>query len=188
MSNEAVAKVAWAFARHGIALHIDRGEMGGGGQGNIPYSDRATFNTIDATHPDYPDYMDYYNNAYYFSTNRRGIFHYCLFVHDIWYNDDGVWIDTLEGISYPDNDKLMIAEDNMLPETEEQAGTFMHELGHNLGLDPDEDYEGIDSTDIPYWNYPSVMNYNWNWWNPIDYSSGTGFNDWAHIQDGDLTC
>jgi len=30
MSDEAVAKVAWAFAKHGIALHIDRGEMGGG--------------------------------------------------------------------------------------------------------------------------------------------------------------
>jgi len=32
MSDEAVAKVLWAFGRHGIAIYIDRGEMGGGNE------------------------------------------------------------------------------------------------------------------------------------------------------------
>jgi len=67
----------------------------------------------------------------------------------------------------------------------DQAQTFMHELGHNLGLS-NEVYSGIDSYEISYYDYPSVMNYNWNPGNNIDYTT-KGFNDWEYIDDGDLT-
>lgn len=63
---------------------------------------------------------------------------------------------------------------------------FMHELGHTLGLMP-EDYRGIDTRKIPYSDYPSVMNYN-SPQNNLEYSDGTNseadFNDWQHIADG----
>lgn len=61
---------------------------------------------------------------------------------------------------------------------------FMHELGHSIGLEP-SDFEGIDSTEISFHKYPSVMNYN----APVGsygYSDGTNsdqdFDDWGHIE------
>jgi hypothetical protein len=62
--------------------------------------------------------------------------------------------------------------------------TFIHELGHSLGLMPDV-YHGIDSTDVPFDEYPSVLNYN----APSDHYSYTseaassdGFDDWEYIE------
>lgn len=58
---------------------------------------------------------------------------------------------------------------------------FMHELGHGLGISRFS-YEGVDSEDIPYDIYSSVMNYN----APIDelqYNEGAPFDDWEHIRD-----
>jgi len=66
------------------------------------------------------------------------------------------------------------------------AMTFMHELGHSLGLMPGV-YGGIDSLSWP-WNYNSVMNYSsWNVffpWHGIDYSRGGAFNDWEYLSEG----
>ncbi|WP_434530056.1 hypothetical protein ACODNH_02015 (plasmid) [Haloarcula sp. NS06] len=62
--------------------------------------------------------------------------------------------------------------------------TFIHELGHSLGLVPDV-YNGIDSTDVPFDEYPSVLNYN----SPSDHysysseaASDAGFDDWEYIE------
>lgn len=55
----------------------------------------------------------------------------------------------------------------------------MHELGHSLGL-TSVDYSGIDSRQVPFEAYPSVMNYN----RPtefVGYHVGEPFDDWAHI-------
>jgi hypothetical protein len=57
----------------------------------------------------------------------------------------------------------------------------MHELGHQIGLMP-SDYEGIDSRDLSYTEYTSVMNYN----APLDtlqFSSTGSFNDWKHVEN-----
>lgn len=81
----------------------------------------------------------------------KGIAHYCLFAHDI--ASDGT-----SGISYDIGAYDFIVslgewQDHVGNESE-QAGTFMHELGHNLGLR----HGGAD--DLNYKpNYLSVMNY-----------------------------
>lgn len=59
------------------------------------------------------------------------------------------------------------------------AKLFMHELGHSVGLAAWV-YRGIDSHEVPYAGYTSVMNYN----SPTDavrYNSGEPFDDWAYI-------
>jgi hypothetical protein len=81
----------------------------------------------------------------------KGVAHYCLFAHDI--APDGT-----SGISYDIGAYDFVVslgqwQDHRGNETE-QAGTFMHELGHNLGLR----HGGMD--DLNYKpNYLSIMNY-----------------------------
>ncbi len=61
------------------------------------------------------------------------------------------------------------------------SSVFAHELGHSMGLGAGE-YTGIDSEDISFSDYSSVMNYN----APddyVDYSNGAPFNDWMFFQD-----
>lgn len=62
---------------------------------------------------------------------------------------------------------------------------FMHELGHSLGLLPDL-HEGIDSREILFHDYPSVMNYN-SRRGFYGYSEGDAgprdFDDWGYIED-----
>jgi hypothetical protein len=61
------------------------------------------------------------------------------------------------------------------------AGVFMHELGHSAGITPDT-YRGVDSEEIRYQRYESVMNYN----APdhvVGYNSGPPFDDWAFVAE-----
>lgn len=77
------------------------------------------------------------------------------------------------------------------------GSTFMHELGHALGLSP-SDFEGIDSKKYSFGDYPSAMNYNASvdksWLNKLNYlypfvdyygySNNNAFDDWAHLAKG----
>ncbi|MFB6178530.1 MAG: hypothetical protein ABEI77_02260 [Halorientalis sp.] len=63
-------------------------------------------------------------------------------------------------------------------------GTFMHELGHSLGIDS-ADYEGVDSHAVSASTYPSVMNYNYDDAH-LHFSHGGQFDDWAHINDSTI--
>mgnify|MGYP006287659235 CR=1 FL=1 len=64
------------------------------------------------------------------------------------------------------------------------AGTFVHELGHSLGID-DDDYAGVDSYTVSAAAYPSVMNYNYAD-SPLKLSRGGAFDDWEHINDSQI--
>lgn len=65
--------------------------------------------------------------------------------------------------------------------------TAIHELGHSMGLFHDN-FKGVDTKEIPFEKYPSVMNYN----DPegeevvLRYSNGTNsdqdFDDWSYIE------
>jgi len=157
MIDEAVAKVLWAFARHGIALHIDRGEMGGGSQVTHEDTIRFTHDNDDDDRNGNPDspglWDDFYDFKYgedenfngildagedrngngridsYFDHARFGIFHYVLFTHETesWWNNQ--WhIDSAGWGEQPGNDFIVTKRVSKV------ENTFMHELGHNLGL------------------------------------------------------
>lgn len=82
--------------------------------------------------------------------------------------------------------KYRIGHSGMLVEhgpRERTGTTLMHELGHALGLLP-EDFRGIDSNIESRSDYPSVMNYNRI--NAYGYSDGDNsdndYDDWGYIE------
>jgi hypothetical protein len=107
---------------------------------------------------------------------KRMVYRYCLFVHqyDDWNTTTSTWVTTTSsGIAEcPGNDFIVsLGGFSTNPGTrDQQAGTFMHELGHTLGLR----HGGGD--DINYKpNYLSIMSYafqfaNFNPWRDLDYS------------------
>ncbi len=149
--DEAIARIVQAFADApvsvsgglpGIALHVDVSDA-------IPHQDTlqptsetwnwSGFNRIKAT---------------YFDPRRERIFHYALFAHDLGSSDYSLGTSGLA--SRPGSDFVVALGQwaNGVGNVKQQAGTFMHELGHNLGLrhggDDDQNYEP---------NYLSIMNY-----------------------------
>jgi len=169
---ESLQKVSEAFLRKGIKVHFDVGDLFsnsfsqtsfnlGQGIGKIPFercihltkgvcsqnsSDKTTLYDWKTAHMDLP---------------RRSIFHYAIFGYTLNSNGSG---NGSSGIAEtPGNDFIVSmgnwglstsSEQNLNFLINAQAGTLMHELGHNLGLQ-----HGGDS-DIQYKpNYFSVMNY-----------------------------
>ena len=208
MSNEAVAKVLWAFARQGIVLHIDRGEMGGGNQ--IIQPTTFWFRPRAGNSNDFYDFkwgngwdMNGNNMVDFgvdnlrgnFSVNRLGIFHYCIMGQE--YAEVAGSSGKSGGI--PDDD-FFVSDGKLkdmwwLDYTKILSSTFMHELGHNLGLHhygnvdqcphaPDHD-EGAGCPD-----YVSIMSYHYQlspgdwpsgWGGNPNYGSRTGWSDWANL-------
>lgn len=103
---------------------------------------------------------------------RKQVSHYCLFVHQLEFNDTGSWtFDKASGVAeLPGNDFMVSLGHAGGGSRLEQASVFMHELGHNLNLC----HGGRD--DVNYKpNYLSIMNYmfqfNYRYPNrPMDYS------------------
>ena len=178
------------FARHNITLHIDDGNLCGGGD-LIPYKEGMSGRDLMAARFKYFLNEDEHNW-------KRGVFHYALICSQIqWYGRPAggrmfyidahtvggqyvrnwAWAFYLQGSNY----------------YKAFASVFMHELGHTLGL---MSFEGIDNekTRFPwykeYWEwgtYKSCMNYRYVY-KLVDYSSGDDpdhdQNDWAVL---DLT-
>ena len=132
-------------------LHIDDGSMGGGGP-IMHYKDYLYFGVKDPNNNDPPSGSGEYNDFYdvksnYFDNNRNGMFHYCIFGHYFsWWKDGqerkGTYKAAGTGIYSGGHFFLgdkRIHEINPDHVSGQQANTFMHELGHALGLD---DYEG----------------------------------------------
>jgi len=123
----------------GVTLHLDLGDLGGGNA--VPHVKDlkpllAKFNAIKNKN---------------FDVKRKRIFRYCLFAHA--YNGS-----TSSGYTpaIPGSDFVVTlgAWPGGVGTAKQQAGTFMHEFGHALGLS----HGGSD--DVHYKpNYLSIMNY-----------------------------
>jgi hypothetical protein len=104
-------------------------------------------------------------------------FRYAIVGEKIWNNASGVtW-----GDIFLINDSTWWISDRVLP----QAGTFIHELGHTMGLTKQDTFRLIDS--IAWLSYDSAMNYTFQALK-VDYDDeGVGGstdsnNDWAQVQ------
>ncbi len=166
LSNAARDEVIAAFKRHAIYLHVDDGCMGG-------MNELAHQNVLSS-----PWEETYQSNPRYFNPNRLHIFHYALIAHK-------VSIDGSEDRSgCGGGDSFTIAED-VIPGWPEYdydtalAGTFMHELGHTLGLGYQD---GVNHGDGCPSGYKSCMNYDYQF-ELVDYHGGGGgyYNDWDNI-------
>lgn len=161
--REALQKIVDAFALKNISVHFDVGDLydlsagidaadfdlGGGNE--VPFASNMSYNDLVGA-------VNFYEYKHqYFDPTRLQIFHYAIFVEEI---DQGGPAGQAEILG---ND-LMIAwggsglnrdsssnENWMLNVT---AKTFMHELGHNLGL-----YHGGNDSVNYKPNYVSIMNY-----------------------------
>ena len=80
-----------------------------------------------------------------------------------------------EGATHIDHQYMAVDHDPRFIEV-----YLTHEIGHLFGLEPSH-HTAIDSADVPYRIYPSVMNYNY-FSSPsrqIQFYNGTDINEWA---------
>jgi hypothetical protein len=103
---------------------------------------------------------------------KTRVFHYAIFAHSVYPDNTAspLWEDTISGYGEMPGNDFMVTLGEWAFTADEQEGTFMHELGHNLGLD----HGGGDSMNYKP-NYLSVMNYMFQMTNivanrPLDYS------------------
>jgi hypothetical protein len=138
----------------GINLHIDIDEL-------LPYREALNLDN---------KWTDYYEiKEDHFGTGlertdpmtiiaKKRIYHYCLFINHFakWNATSGSWQTKLNsGIAErPGNDLIVSLGTPTLQDRMYQSATFMHELGHNLGLR----HGGNDTTNHKP-NYLSIMNY-----------------------------
>ena len=181
----ALNRVCEKFDEHGIHLHIDAGpnsvdyvtgekwgQMGFGGS-IVPYSE--IFYLENDSHP-YGNWIDTYNA--HSGPNRDTTFHHFFFVNRMCkskddkkenkINDSGGTIPGGQLCIVADCDGWISGRNILRPTTygknTAQAGTFMHELGHSLGLNHASTTSaysgGTYDADMSYQpNHLSVMNY-----------------------------
>lgn len=169
--REALQKVVDAFSEKNVKVHFDAGNLYsdsfsskdfnlGQVTSKVPYEKCVGFSDTDC-----PSNISSRRSVYdwkqeFMSTNRRSVFHYLLFGNSQKDSGDSGSSGRAEIFG---NDLLVTLGGWDLAATEGQnlnilinfqAGTIMHELGHNLGLlhggDEDRNYKP---------NYWSVMNY-----------------------------
>jgi len=149
----------------GIRLYIDAGSPGGDGGEIIP-----DYGLIDFCPPVNDDQVNYYDvRSEYFSLDRIGAFHYCVFANGMPEGRSGraeVWGgDLIVSVQDVAEHYIINPADGMSP-TEQmylqkwQIGTFIHELGHNLSLHHGgPEIAGADREELYKPNQPSIMNY-----------------------------
>ncbi|MEX0764011.1 MAG: hypothetical protein WEC35_06175 [Nitrosopumilaceae archaeon] len=162
---DSIEAVKAAFIAQGITLHVQVDDMATPHTATIPFpgnSDNPGFDQIKAkkfgTMAERDQNGDGITDPGWTTTNyerKKAAFHYFLFVHD----QPGSALGS-SGISEIHGNDAMISLGSFaghVGSTDEQAGTFMHELGHNLRL-----HHGGGASDQKNCkpNYLSVMNYN----------------------------
>ncbi|GEL94435.1 choice-of-anchor L domain-containing protein [Cellulomonas composti] len=156
--DSAIALVVQAFYDAGVHLHVDLGP-----NSPLQYGDQATWGALSAAGPlvetrnlgtgsyDWSQFEEIKKG--HFKAARRAVFHYNLWAHSL-----STDLDTTSGMSRgigASDFIVSLGEWGASGQTElAQAGTFMHELGHNLGL-----HHGGDDEAQYKPNYQSVMNY-----------------------------
>ena len=136
----------------GIQIHIDRGQGGGFSQGGQTLPPHTTMDFGPAQAQGYVDFFACKNR--YFDPARLPVFHYCIFGNarpngasgrgEICGNDFMVTL-----ANFPEKNSKTA-----------QIGTFLHEIGHNLGLRHGGiDNAAADANETFKPNQASVMNY-----------------------------
>jgi hypothetical protein len=181
LESGAKQSVISAFSAKNIVLHIDDGTMNGGNE--IPHSEDGTYEWKDPVSGNWNDFEDYYDN--HFASRRQGVFHYCIFAHDITY--DGTEVGGVANSGHAGH----LSVSNAANTKNIQAKYLLHELGHTIGLHP-ADFDGIDDDLYTAAQYPSVMNYNVvrvESQTLVDYSDGptstTNYDDWGNLNLGE---
>ena len=145
--DDAIRSIVKSFADRGIALHVFL-------SGPVPHREYVSEDTL------VWDDFDDDDKGPYFTPEYLPAFHYCLFAHDLSekatkrYTGQSRNVSGEGRLGASDYIVALGGKANGVGSLEEQAGTFMHELGHNLGLD----HGGVDATENKP-NYLSVMNY-----------------------------
>lgn len=185
-----------AFADQDITVHFDTGQYGGGNELPAYTEDMSFYRDENAT-----DFYDYkYGNsaiAVNFDVDRYRIWHYMISGYSY------PQIPNSSGASYVGDDDSFISV-GLLEDTTSSgiddviAGTILHELGHSLCLSDtlhyvnqsqDCVYGGVHAkNDLTYASYESVMNYDYQFSDLVDLSSGVGMpedhDDWSAIAIG----
>ncbi len=153
-----------SFAEHDILLLVDDGLMGGSDV--VPYREMR-----------WDDYEEYYTDYFLHGDSanpRRGVFHWALIIHDA----NRVFGRGVGGFNFMrDSFAICSAYVQRWRPWEEgmilgHGGTYMHELGHQLGLPHLRTFPWQPA----YWlsgAYRSCMNYRYNF-KIVDYSDGSG--------------
>jgi hypothetical protein len=164
MPEESTQLQYTAFSKNDIMLYIDDGQMGG--SEIIPYEPTDEW---DDFHRMYEDYFLHNDENH----PRKGIFHHCLIVHTFSGFGRGVGGFNFRGDAFAVSS---IYVQRWRPWEQGSilghGGTYMHELGHQLGLD----HLRVFPWQPTYWisgNYRSCMNYRYNF-KIVDYSHGGG--------------
>ncbi|WP_433060120.1 zinc-dependent metalloprotease family protein [Dactylosporangium sp. CS-033363] len=190
-SLAALRDVQDAFKAHGVRLHVDAGPASlmnpdtnatWGSLSQVANAGIDVPDTIPGANGndfDWTWYDDHLRSAAMTDQRRARIFHLAMYIGR--FNAKGN-----SGLSRGSSG-LYAGRDFMLaygvfngngPTRQQEAGTFMHELGHNLGLS----HGGSVENQINWKpNYPSVMNYHWQMSGVpkysntalLDYSEGT---------------
>ncbi|KXB05874.1 hypothetical protein AKJ51_04585 [candidate division MSBL1 archaeon SCGC-AAA382A20] len=173
----------------GVDLHIDMDE-------EVPTNtDFLKTENVNGSLNDICDFRERY-----FTSEREDTHYYALLTRFVETDEEilgGVAVSGVFSVStyirFDDGEQFLDADKSI-------GTTFIHELGHALGLDP-LDFGGIDSENYSYGEYPSVMNYNslndrikvgetsgYYYYSysseTYRYSSGGVFDDWAHLAKG----
>lgn len=196
LSNTAIQKVVAAFANspyisptgsQGINLHIDNGPSSildftsGRTWGNLSQAHAiayvASLGTMNSDGSyNWSDFQAL-KEANFTPTGRSPIFHYVVAAHN--YGNT-----TSSGISrgIPSSDYIVSlgSFDNGTGSVNQQAGTLMHELGHNLGLQ----HGGGDSVNYKP-NYLSIMSYAFQL-QGLTINGTSGHFDYSHLALGNL--